>query len=299
MGPVARLGASSGETPEAGLDPRTCVITGATAGIGRATAFALARDGFHLGLVCRNRAKGEALCDALRSEAGATDVALFVADLGVQADVRRAAGEILAGFPRLDVLLNNAGVFQTRFEETSDGIETTLAVNHLAYFLLTGLLQERLLASAPARIVSVASDAHRFARLDLDDLEFRSRPFRAMRVYGTSKLLNVMWNAELAQRLEGSGVTANCLHPGGVNTGLGDQNGAILAWVGGLVKRFLRSPDKGAETSVHLASAPRLADVSGRYFADCRERRPSTAARDAAAQARLWNLSEALVSGSA
>jgi NAD(P)-dependent dehydrogenase (short-subunit alcohol dehydrogenase family) len=226
-------------------------------------------------------------------------VELFVADLGVQADVRRAAGEILARFPRLDVLLNNAGVFQTRFVETVDGIETMLAVNHLAYFLLTELLRERLAASAPARIVSVASDAHRFARLDLDDLEFRSRPFAAMRVYGTSKLLNVMWNAELARRLEGSGVSANCLHPGGVNTGLGDQNGGMLAQVGGLVKRFLRSPDKGAETSVHLATAPQLVDVSGRYFANCRERRPSAAARDASAQARLWELSEALVSRSA
>ena len=275
------------------------MITGATAGIGRATAFALARHGFRLGLVCRNRAKGEALAEALRAEAGAGDVALFVADLGVQADVRHAAGEILAGFPHLDVLLNNAGVFQTRFEETADGIESTLAVNHLAYFLLTDLLRERLVASAPARIVSVASNAHRFARLDLDDLEFRKRRFRSMRVYGTSKLLNVMWNAELARRLEGTGVSANCLHPGGVNTGLGDQNGALLARVGGLVKRFLRSPDKGAETSVHLASAPQLADVSGRYFADCRQRRPSAAARDPAAQARLWGLSEALVARSA
>ena len=275
------------------------MITGATAGIGRATAFALARHGFRLGLVCRSRAKGEALSEALRAEAGAGDVALFVADLGVQIDVRRAADEILAGFPRLDVLLNNAGVFQTRFEETADGIETTLAVNHLAYFLLTDLLRERLVASAPARIVSVASNAHRFARLDLNDLEFRKRPFGAMRVYGTSKLLNVIWNAELARRLEGSGVSANCVHPGGVNTGLGDQNGGVLAQVGGLVKRFLRSPDKGAETSVHLATAPQLVDVSGRYFANCRERRPSAAARDAAAQAQLWELSEALVAGSA
>ena len=120
-----------------------------------------------------------------------------------------------------------------------------------------------------------------------------------MRVYGTSKLLNVMWNAELARRLDGTGVSANCPHPGGVNTGLGDQNGALLARVGGLVKRFMRSPDKGAETSVHLANAPQLADVSGRYFADCRQRRPSAAARDPAAQARLWGLSEALVARSA
>jgi NAD(P)-dependent dehydrogenase (short-subunit alcohol dehydrogenase family) len=154
-------------------------------------------------------------------------------------------------------------------------------------------------ASAPTRIVSVASNAHRFARLDLNDLEFRNRPFGAMRVYGTSKLLNVMWNAELTRRLDGSGVSANCLHPGGVNTGLGDQNGGVLAQVGGLVKRFLRSPDKGSETSVHLATAPQLVDVSGRYFANCRERRPSAAARDAAAQAQLWELSEALVAGSA
>lgn len=280
------------------MEPRTCLITGATTGIGRATAFALARRGLRLGLVCRSPEKGAATAAAIRAETG-RDVDLVLADLGIQKEVRRAADEILDRFPRIDCLVNNAGVFQTRFEETPDGLETTLAVNHLAYFLLTELLLPRLLESAPARIVSVASDAHRFADLDLDDLEFRRRPFRSMRVYGTSKLLNVLWSAELAQRLEGTCVTANSLHPGGVNTGLGDQNGRVLAAVGKLVKVFMRSPEKGAETSVHLATAPELDGVSGRYFADCREKQPSAEALDEALQSRLWTLSEGLVARSA
>jgi NAD(P)-dependent dehydrogenase (short-subunit alcohol dehydrogenase family) len=277
---------------------RTCVITGPTTGIGRATALGLAERGARLGLVARNAEKLADLADELRAR-GDVEVVPFQADLSVQKEVRRVGAEILERLDAVHVLVNNAGVIETGFRETADGLETTLAVNHLAYFLLTEILRPRLVASAPARIVVVASDAHRFADLDLDDLEFRRRPYKMMRVYGTSKLLNILWTYALARRLEGSGVTANCLHPGGVNTGLGDQNGGVLAVLGKLVKVFMRSPERGAETSVHLATAPELEGTTGRYFADCRERRSSPISQDRDLQERLWELSERLVAPSA
>ena len=271
---------------------RVGVVTGATSGIGRAAAFALARHGLSLALVCRSRAKGEALAAALRAETGNPRIAIFGADLAVQAEIRRVAGELLARYPRIQLLLNNAGVVNLRFEETPDGIETTFAVNHLAYFLLTELLRPRLVASAPARIVSVASDAHRFGKLDLDDLEYRTRRYRSMQVYGSSKLLNLLWTYELARRLEGTGVSANAMHPGGVRTGLGDQNGPVLAALGKVVKLFMRSPERGADTAVWLATAPELEGVSGRYYYDRKEHRSLPITYDRAAQQRLWEISE-------
>ncbi len=271
---------------------RVCVLTGGTSGIGRAAAFALARGGWRLALVCRSAARGEETAAEIEANTGNGDAELVLADLSQQAEIHRAAAEIRERYPAIHLLLNNAGVVHTRFQTTADGLESTLAINHLAYFLLTELLRERLVASAPARIVSVASDAHRFARLELDDLEFRRRGYRGMRVYGTSKLLNILWNRELARRLEGTGVTANCAHPGGVNTRLGDDNGRLLALFGGLVKRFLRTPEKGAETPVWLATASELEGTTGGYFADCRPRRPSDAALDDETGRRLWAISE-------
>lgn len=274
------------------MGERVCVLTGGTSGIGRAAALGLARRGWQLALVCRNPARGAETAAKIEATTGNGDVELVMADLSEQAQLRRAAAEILERHAAIHLLLNNAGVMHTRFRTTADGIESTLATNHLAYFLLTELLRERLVASAPARIVSVASDAHRFGKLDLDDLEFRRRGYRGMRVYGTSKLLNLLWNRELARRLEGTGVSANCAHPGGVNTRLGDDNGRFPALLGGLVKRFLRSPEKGAETPVWLATASELEGTTGGYFADCRRRRPSDAALDDDAARRLWAISE-------
>lgn len=272
---------------------RVCLITGATSGIGNATALGLGRMGAELVLLCRDRAKGEATADAARA-AGAARVDLLVADLARRAEVRRAAAEFLAGDRPLHVLINNAGVVNVQRTVTPDGIEATFAVNHLAYFLLTTLLLERLRASAPARIVNVASDAHKFGALDFADLQ-NTRRYRVMKVYGQSKLANLLFTAELARRLEGSGVTANSLHPGAVATGLGTNNGT---WARGLIRvlrPFFRTPDDGAATSIHLASAPEVATVSGRYFANCREKTPSRHARDADAARRLWTISEQMV----
>jgi retinol dehydrogenase 12 len=277
------------------LDPRTlsgktCLITGATSGIGRATATALAGMGASLLLVGRDRARGEETVAEIAQRTGNRDVALLLGDLSSQADVRRVAAKFLASDRPLHVLINNAGVVNLRRSVTVDGIETTFAVNHLAYFLLTTLLLPRLVASAPARIVNVASDAHKFGPLDFDDLE-NTRRYRAMRVYGQSKLANILFTDELARRLAGSRVTANSLHPGAVGTGLGKNNGAWARVIIAMLRPFFRTPADGAATSVYLASSPAVEGVTGKYFARQREHRTSAAARDAAAARRLWDIS--------
>ena len=274
---------------------QTCLITGPTSGIGRATALELARRGMSLVLLCRDAAKAQELSAEI-TRAGGTQPMVVLADLASQADIRRAAAEFLATGRPLHLLINNAGVVNLKRTLTGDGLETTFAVNHLAYFLLTSLLLERLRASAPARIVNVASEAHKFAPLEFDDLQ-NARRYRALRVYGQSKLANLLFTAELSRRLAGSGVTVNAVHPGAVATGLGTNNGAWARALVALLGMFFRSPDDGAATSTYVATATELEGVSGKYFASCREKRPSRAARDADAARRLWQVSEQLVRG--
>jgi len=217
----------------------------------------------------------------------------FAADLESQEQVRALAGALLARYPKIHVLLNNAGLFNARFGETVDGIETTLAVNHLAPFLLTNLLLDRLKESQPVRIVNVSSEAHRFGKLDLGDLEFRRRNYRGLRVYGVSKLLNVLFTQELAWRLEGAGVTANALHPGVVSTGLGNNNPPSLVSRAMRFSKFLmRTPEKGAETSIFLSSSPDVEGETGKYWVDCREKRARDIGYNREVQRRLWETSE-------
>ena len=267
---------------------RTCMITGATSGIGHATALALADRGASLVLVCRNEAKGRTLVDEIRSRGG--EVQLLLADLSSQAEIRRLSVEFLAQGQPLHVLINNAGVVNLQHKLTVDGIEEVFAVNHLAYFLLTNLLLDRIKASAPARIVNVSSEAHKLSPIQFDDLGFE-RNYRSMKVYGQSKLANVLFTYELARRLDGSRVTVNCLHPGAVSTGLGKNNGRIAQALIGMLRPFFRTPEKGAETSIFLASAPQVEGISGRYFYNCRDKRTSRASQDAATAARLWETS--------
>jgi NAD(P)-dependent dehydrogenase (short-subunit alcohol dehydrogenase family) len=281
-------------SPESALAGRTCLVTGATSGIGEATAIGLARLGARVILVGRDPARGEASLARVKRDSGNDDVILLLADLASLAEVRRLAGAVLEQAPALHVLVNNAGVVNLRRETTRDGFETTFAVNHLAYFLLTRLLEERLRASAPARVINVASEGHRFGKLDIDDLQTAHQPYRWMRVYGTSKLANVLFTYELSRRLEGSGVTANCLHPGAVGTGLGANNGRLGKIVLPLLRPFMRSPADGAKTSVYLAANDEVAGVSGRYFIRCRARASSAASRDEGLARRLWDASEAL-----
>jgi retinol dehydrogenase-12 len=278
------------------LAGKTCVVTGATNGIGRVSARALAKLGAKLFLVARDPQRAEETCAEIARETPRADVRIILADLSSQAEVRRAAADFLATGEPLHVLLNNAGVTQLTRSETVDGIETTFAVNHLAYYLFTRLLLERIRASAPARIVNVASDAHRFGGpLDFDDLG-SAKKFSWMAVYGRSKLANILFTRELARRLEGTGVTVNALHPGAVRTGLGMNNDApFMKLLVALARPFMRSPERGAETSIWACSAPELAKVTGRYFSDRREREPNAIAQDDAAASRLWDVSARLV----
>jgi len=278
------------------LRGKTALVTGATNGIGLASARALARMGAKLFIVARDPLRSESARVEIARESNGAEVRVLRADLGSQADVRRAAAEFLATGEPLHLLLNNAGVMQLSRSETSDGIETTFAVNHLAYFLLTNLLLACIRASAPARIVNVASDAHRMGgALDFDDLGSAKR-YSAMGVYGRSKLANLLFTRELARRLAGSGVTVNAVHPGLVRTGLGRNNDApLLKLLANLARPFFRSPEKGAETSIWACTAPELDGVTGRYFSDRREQRPHAHALDDAAAGRLWDASAKLV----
>src|SRR5262245_38676853 len=270
---------------------RTCMVTGATAGIGKAAALALARQGAELILVARDRARGDAAVEEIMRASSNPEVELLCADLGELEQVRALARAFLDSRRPLHVLLNNAGAIFVGRQETHAAIEATFAVNHLGPFLLTNLLLERLRASAPARIVNVASDAHRFAGpLDFDDLETRGH-YRAMRVYGKSKLMNLLFTRELARRLQGSGVTVNALHPGWVGSSLGANNGRAGRWVTRLLRPFARSPEKGAETAIFLACAHEVEGQTGGYWMDCRPHPlHPVAQRDGDAE-RLWKIS--------
>lgn len=275
---------------------KVCLVTGATSGIGKAAAVALARLGAELVIVGRSRERGERARAEIVERAGNRNVELLLADLSSQKQIRRLAADFLASDRPLHVLFNNAGVVNLRREETEDGIETTFAVNHLGYFLLTRLLLERLRASAPARVVNTASDAYRYAggSLDFDDLSSR-RQYSMMRAYGRSKLANILFTQELARRLAGSGVTSNCFHPGFVGSNFARNNGLIAGVVMTLLRPLARSNEKGAETGVYLCASPEVEVVTGEYFFDCRPRRLKSWARSEGDAARLWQESERLV----
>jgi NAD(P)-dependent dehydrogenase (short-subunit alcohol dehydrogenase family) len=271
------------------------LITGATNGIGLAAAEELARRGAQLAIVARSDAKA---AEAVERIGG--DVDVLKADLASQASVRALAAEVLERYPRLDVLVNNAGaVFETR-QESPDGVELTWALNHVAPFLLTELLLDRLKASAPARIVTTTSDAHKGAQIPWDDLNAeQSYGTRGFRRYGQSKLANILFTAELARRLEGTSVTANCFHPGTVATGFNRNNGALMRVVMTAIRPFLRKPEKGAETLVWLVDADEAASENGGYFIDCKRAQPEPPARDMESARRLWDVTEEQLSAQA
>ncbi|HEY1506901.1 MAG TPA: SDR family NAD(P)-dependent oxidoreductase [Stellaceae bacterium] len=273
---------------------KTCVITGATDGIGLEAAAGLGALGARLVLVGRNRAKGEVVLAALRQRVPGIVAEMHYADLSRRDEVQRLASELLAAAPRIDVLLNNAGAFFEKRAVIGDGLEQTFALNHMGYFRLTAPLRERLIASAPSRIVNVASEAHRNAALDFEDLQ-TANAYSGWKAYQRSKLANILFTRALARRLAGTGVTANCLHPGFVATGFGNNNRGLWGIGIRLGKLFAAIPvPRGAETPVYLASAPEVEGVSGKYFDKCRERDPNAAARNDADAERLWEVSERL-----
>jgi len=280
----------------ASLTGRTILITGATRGIGFAAAKALAQMGATIIVHGRDQARVDAAVSALNGAAPGVSHSGIVAELGSLAAVRSLADEVNAREGSLDLLINNAGLSRLHREETVDGYERTFAVNHLAPFLLTDLLLDKLKASNSARIVNVASNAHHRADFDIDDLNFERRRYSSLGAYGASKLANILFTRELARRLEGTTVTANSLHPGVVATHIFDGLGLLGVLFGILAKPFLLPPTKGARTTVHLASADSVAGTSGQYFSNSKPVAPAAAAEDDAMAARLWQHSEEMVS---
>src|SRR5215217_1244839 len=253
------------EKHEGAMGKRVCLITGATSGIGKATAMGLASMGASVVMVARDRSRGEAALAEIKEGSANASVDLMLTDLSSQEDIHRLADEFKDAYPRLDVLVNNAGVIRSKRVTSADGIEMTFAVNHLAYFLLTNLLLDLLKASAPSRIVNVSSAEQRNGTIDFDDLQ-GEKGYKTAKAYGQSKLANVLFTYELARRLEGTGVTANCLHPGVVGTNLGSGVSGIFGFMVRALTPLMKSPEKGAETSVYLASSPEVEGLSGRYF---------------------------------
>ena len=275
---------------------RICLVTGATAGIGKATALGLARLGATLVLVTRDPRRGDATVAEIKQQTGNDALDYLTADLASQQSIRQLADEFKGKYRHLHVLINNAGgVFPRTY--TVDGLEKTFALNHLAYFLLTELLLDVLKASAPGRIVSVSSEAERGGKINFDDLQSHKR-YSAMSAYSQSKLANIMWTYELARRLEGTGVTANCLHPGAVATSFGNSI-PLMNWVYRLGGRFMRTPEKGAETVIYLASSPEVEGVTGTYFQDCKPIKSVPRSYDREAARRLWQVSAELTGVSA
>jgi NAD(P)-dependent dehydrogenase (short-subunit alcohol dehydrogenase family) len=272
----------------AAMRGKVVVITGATSGIGRIAAGELAGLGARLVLVARDRTRADATLTMLRERGPGQAHRAHIADLSLLADLKRVGTEIAAAEPRIDVLINNAGnVFPNR-RLTPDGFERTFATNHIAYFVLTQILRERLIASAPARVVNTASDAHLGQTLDFTDLQL-ANGYRVRTAYGRSKLCNILFTRELARRLAGTGVTVNCLHPGFVTTNLGQRAGGVFGIVARLAMMFGGRAARGAATIVYLASSPDVAEATGGYYVDCRARMPSPQAQDDETAAQLWD----------
>jgi retinol dehydrogenase-12 len=275
---------------------KICVITGGTDGIGKAAAYALAVQGARLLVHGRDPDKGARAVEELKARSRNPAIEFLQADFSSLADVRRLAAAIVEHTPRIDVLINNAGGIFLKRLLSKDGYEMTFAVNHLAPFLLTHLLLEKMKSAGPARIVTTSSTAHRGAKIAFDDLQFE-RKYAAMSAYGKSKLANILFTRTLAKRLQGSAVTATCLHPGFVRTNFGGNNkvSPLLKGAFGLISRFARSPEKGAETVVYLATSPQEQGASGGYYFDCKLTQPSLAAQDDSVAEQLWQVSERLV----
>jgi NAD(P)-dependent dehydrogenase (short-subunit alcohol dehydrogenase family) len=274
---------------------KTIVATGATSGIGEAAVLALAGQGARIVIVARDDARGRATTQKIEARAPGLDHRLHLADLSSIAETRKVGAAIAASEPRIDVLINNAGALFSNRRVTPEGLELTFALNHMSYFVLTEALRERLIASAPARVVSTSSTAHQGANLDFNDLQ-SAKGYGGLKVYGRSKLANILFTRELARRLAGTSVTANCLHPGVVATRFGESSGGFAGLLIPFLRPFFISPEAGADTIIYLASSPDVVGMTGGYFVKRKLTEPSAAARDDPAAKRLWNESEKLAS---
>ncbi len=275
------------------MQGKTIVATGATSGIGEIAVLELARMGARIVFVARDEGRAEATLRRLEAIAPRLGHRVHLADLSSMAETRRVGAAIAAGEPHIDVLINNAGAMFSDRRVTPEGLELTFALNHMAYFMLTATLRETLIASAPARIVSTASSAHAGSRLDFNDLQC-ARGYNGWKAYGRSKLANILFTRELARRLAGTGVAANCLHPGFVATRFGDASGGWTSRLMPLARSFAITAEQGADTIIHLAASPEVEGATGAYFVKRKIAKPSAAARDESAAKRLWEASEKL-----
>jgi len=274
---------------------KVVLITGGTGGIGKATAIGLATFGARVAITGRDLGRAELAAADIRTASGNSAIDAFAADLSSQSEVRRLASEVLDAYPRLDVLVNNVGGFWAHRHATADGLERTFALNHLAAFLLTNLLLDRLKSSAPSRVVTVSSGAHARGRIDFDDLQ-GARNYSGQRAYSQSKLANIMFTNELARRVAGSGVTANAVHPGVVRTSFGAEDQAwFFTLMSGVIRPFLKTPAQGAETPIYLASSPAVGGANGQFFINRKPKTASKTAYDTEVSARLWKISADLV----
>ncbi len=276
------------------MQGKVCLITGGTNGIGKSTAHGLARMGATVVIVGRNAQKTSQVVEEIRAASGNNTVDSLLADLSSRQEVRRLANEFKSKYSHLHVLLNNAGAVFMQRQLSVDGIEMTFALNHLAYFLLTNLLLDKIQASAPARIINVSSGAHTSGKIEFDNLQ-GERDY-SPRAYDNSKLANILFTMELARRLEGTGVTVNALHPGFASTGFGKNNpGFLMKIIRAVVPLIARSPEKGAETSIYLASSPEVQSITGKYFIDCKVSQPAPQATDMVVARKLWDVSAEMV----
>ena len=291
------MGAAKNESKkEEPVKDKICLVTGATDGIGKVTAMSLARMGATVVGVGRNAQKTAAVTEEIKQATGNQAIEFLVADLSQVRQVRQAAAEFKRRYHRLDVLVNNAGGYFARRQETAEGHEMTWALNHLNYFVLTNELLDILKASAPSRIVNVSSDAHQGSSLDLNDVEFKQGYGQGWKPYSHSKLANVMFTYELARRLQGVNVTANALHPGFVATKFGHNNGSLASVLMKSIQKLVAlTPEKGAQTSIYLATSPEVEGITGKYFSNRKVTASTKASYDTAAAARLWDLSLAMI----
>lgn len=279
-----------------GMSGKTCVVTGANSGIGKETALGLAQMGARVVLVCRNAEKGQAALEDIRRDSGSSRVELLTAEMSSQTSVRALAEQIRQKCSRLDVLINNAGAAVPKRTLSVDGIEKTLASNHLGAALLTLLLLDLVKGSAPSRIVNVSSEAQRRARVDMNDMQFEQRKYNAFAAYGQSKALMNAFTFELARRLDGTGVTVNCLHPGVVATNIwGTNPPLIFKLIIGVMKPFMLDSKRGAETTLYLASSPEVGEVSGKYFIKCKPAESGLVSRDPAVAAEIWRYTQKMI----
>lgn len=275
------------------IDGKVCIITGGNSGIGKATALGLAKLGGIIIIVCRNRSEGEATQSDIKTKSGNENVHLLVADLSSMQPIRQLADDFKRTYQKLHVLVNNAGEILTKRHVTVDGFERTFASSHLGHFLLTNLLLDVIKAGASARIVNITSEAHRGARIHFDDLHGEKK-YTAFQAYGQAKLANVLFTYELAKRLEGTGVTANCLHPGVVRTGFGHDDSGLMSLGIWIASPFFMSAEKAAKAVVRLAASPELEGLTGKYFSKMKEANSSEESYDEDVAQRLWKVSEEL-----